>query len=171
MKKQDIRKYAFNFRKNLSKEIKKVKDEKILSALMQHKAYINAKIIGVFYPFNAEIDIKALKHEHAEFAYPKMVNNNIVFITVNNLTKWEINSFGINEPVSGKIVSDEIDLLIVPALAINESNFRVGYGKGYYDKFILKHQPKYTIGIIYDELKLPFNEDKWDIPLDEVISY
>lgn len=171
MKKQDIRKYAINFRNNLDLSIKAKKDMSINKALIAHPCYINAKIIGVFYPFGSEIDIKSLKHNNAKFAYPKVVKDKLVFIEVNDNTIWITSIFGVKEPKTGNVVSDDIDLLIVPALAINDRSYRTGYGKAYYDRFILNHKPKYTIGIIYNELKIDFTEDKWDMPLDEVISY
>ena len=99
-----------------------------------------------------------------------MIDGKIAFILTDLNTKWEINKFGINEPIEGKIVSEAIDLLIVPALAINQNKYRIGYGKGYYDEFIKTFNPKYTIGIIYNELRFTFKEDPWDQQLNEIVS-
>lgn len=170
MKKQDIRIIAKKIRANLDSQIKYNKDLKIIKQIKNNINYKEAKIIGIFNPFNSEINIELLKDNNKSFAYPKMVDKRIVFILTDNKTKWEINKFGINEPIKGKIVSDNIDLLIVPALAVNKNNYRIGYGMGHYDAYIAEHKPKYTIGIIYEELKIEFNEDPWDIALNEIIS-
>lgn len=171
MKKQDIRKHAKSIRDKIDLNLKLNKDQKIVDKISKHEKYLSAKIIGIYYPFNSEINIRLLnKPKTAYFAYPKMIDGKIAFILTDLNTKWEINKFGINEPIEGKIVSEAIDLLIVPALAINQNKYRIGYGKGYYDEFIKTFNPKYTIGIIYNELRFTFKEDPWDQQLNEIVS-
>lgn len=170
MKKQDIRILAKQLRSNIEKNEKAIKDQKIVKKIINNPKYIEAKLIGVFYPINSEINVRLIQDNNKRFAYPKIVNDKIIFIEIDQYTKWEMSKFGINEPKNGKIVSDNIDLLIVPALAINKKKHRIGYGKGYYDKFIINHKPKYTIGIIYEELIREFKEEPNDVALDEVIS-
>jgi 5-formyltetrahydrofolate cyclo-ligase len=65
--------------------------------------------------------------------------NNINCVIVNDDTLFELNSFGIPEPVNAvPMVPEEIDLVIVPLLAYDVKGHRVGYGKGYYDRFLKK---------------------------------
>ena len=64
-------------------------------------------------------------------------------------------------------------VIFLPALAIDKSGYRLGYGKGYYDRYLEKYSyiKPYTVGVIYDELvfdELP--HDKYDIPCDTVIK-
>lgn len=79
------------------------------------------------------------------------------------------NNFGIDEPVSGvQIEPDEIDLVIVPLLIFDRQGFRVGFGKGYYDRFLREcREDVLKVGISFFE---PVNKisdtDKFDISLD-----
>jgi 5-formyltetrahydrofolate cyclo-ligase len=70
---------------------------------------------------------------------PRVSGNELINYFYDQNTPIEINAWGIPEPVSGRIASaDEIDAVLVPLLAYDEEGHRVGYGKGYYDRF-LKH--------------------------------
>jgi 5-formyltetrahydrofolate cyclo-ligase len=73
------------------------------------------------------------------------------------------------EPKDGKILND-IDLIIVPLLAYNQNKHRIGYGKGYYDRFINKYNPKHKIGVSFDFQYIDFIEDINDEPLDDIIT-
>lgn len=156
-------------RDNLDKTNKIIKDKIIVKKIEQNNTYKISKLIGVYSPFGSEVNISDLKHKYAKFAYPKINNGKMNFILVNNKTRWEVSNYGILEPVNGKIVNDEIDLLLVSSLSKNKNNYRLGYGKGYYDKFIKEYKPR-TIGILYDNYTLEFIEDLWDIALDDYIS-
>lgn len=60
----------------------------------------------------------------------------------NDDTEMAANSFGIIEPIKGeKVNTDEIDVVLTPLLAFDNKGFRVGYGKGFYDKFFLQCKP------------------------------
>lgn len=170
MNKEQARKLAKNKRDNLDKGLRVIKDNIIIQKVEKDIRFKTAKIIGTYYPINSEVDISKLTHLYASFAYPVIDKDEMNFVLINNKTKWKKNKFGIMEPIKGKIVNDEIDLLLVPTLAKNKENYRIGYGKGYYDRFIKKHSPKITIGIIYDRIELNFINDIWDIPLDDYIS-
>lgn len=170
MKKLAARKLAKNIRNNISKKDLTFKTNIIINKIINDKRYKEAKIIGLYYPINNEIDISNLPHPTASFAFPVIRKDTIEFFLVNEFTKWKENIYGIKEPVEGKIVNNDLDILFVPALAKNNSNYRIGYGKGYYDKFLSIYTPKLTIGLIYDNIELDFPNDKWDIAMDEFIS-
>lgn len=169
MTKKEARTLALNNRNNIDEQMRAIKSRIIVQKIEENSDFKNAKLIGVYYPFGSEVDISNLDHSNAKFAYPKIINGKMEFILVNKKTKWEKSSFGVLEPVKGKIVNEKIDLLIVSSLAKNDNKYRLGYGKGYYDNF-LRLYPKKTIGILFDNNKIDFNEDLWDIPLDYYIS-
>ncbi len=170
MKKQEIRIIAKAIRNDIDKDKKDIKDKDIVFQIKNNINYLEANLVGIYYPFNSEINIRLLVTDNKRFAYPKMINNEIVYLEVSEDTKWDTNQFGLTEPAHGEVVSDKLELLIVPALAVNKNNYRIGYGRGYYDKFIAKHKPKYTIGVIYEELKIEFTEEPHDVRLNEFIS-
>lgn len=93
------------------------------------------------------------------------------FIYDNN-TQIALNAYGIPEPVTGTpIAVNKIDVVLVPLLISDRENYRVGYGKGFYDRFLTDcRQDIQTIGINYfapiDKIT---DRDAYDIALDRVI--
>jgi 5-formyltetrahydrofolate cyclo-ligase len=89
-------------------------------------------------------------------------------IGIDEETVYLTNKYGLTEPKNGEIINPkEIDLVIVPMLICDKEGFRVGYGKGFYDKFLSQCSDKVvTIGFNYfepiDEIE---NTDEYDIPL------
>ncbi|MCP9752054.1 5-formyltetrahydrofolate cyclo-ligase [Ferruginibacter sp. HRS2-29] len=83
------------------------------------------------------------------------------------------NRYGIGEPESGEEMPvGEIDLVIVPMLAFDVNGHRVGYGKGYYDRFLKRcREDVIRIGFSFFEAEQPIDDtDEWDVPLDFCIT-
>jgi 5-formyltetrahydrofolate cyclo-ligase len=71
------------------------------------------------------------------------------------------------EPVEGKNISDHLDVLFVPALAIDKYRNRVGFGKGYFDRFFKRFRPRFIVGVIYDFQEYNrIKAEKDDMPVD-----
>ncbi len=81
--------------------------------------------------------------------------------------KTQIGAYGIEEP-SGQAFEGEIQVTLVPLLAVNKKLYRVGYGKGYYDRY-LKNRRTLKIGLGYSFQIEEFKEDEWDEPLDAFV--
>jgi len=157
-----IKKFVFNF-------------DLILSFLKKKK--FMGKIIGGYYPYNYEIDILPIlkKFEKKKFVItlPKIKKNSQM-----NFFEWSINDplainkFGIPEPIS-KIVRYP-DVLLVPLVAFDKNFNRIGYGGGFYDRYIKKIRKRkkvLTIGFAYSfqkVKKIPTNN--YDIKLDFIIT-
>ncbi|MDC2997197.1 5-formyltetrahydrofolate cyclo-ligase [Candidatus Pelagibacter sp.] len=175
MNKSQIRKKILRIRKQ--KKIKKFifNFDLILSILKRKK--ISGKIIGGYYPYNYEVDILQIleKFEKKKFiiTLPKIKKNSQM-----NFYQWSINDplainkFGIPEPIS-KMVKHP-DVLLVPLVAFDKNFNRIGYGGGFYDRYINKVKKKkkvVTIGFAYSfqkVKKIPTN--KYDISLDFIIT-
>ena len=175
MNKSQIRKKILKIRKQ--KKIKKFifNFDLILNILKRKK--ISGKIIGGYYPYNYEIDILQIleKFEKKKFiiTLPKIRKNSQM-----NFYQWSINDplaineFGIPEPIS-KMVKHP-DVLLVPLVAFDKNFNRIGYGGGFYDRYIKKIKKKkkvLTIGFAYSfqkVKKIPTN--KYDIRLDFIIT-
>ena len=85
------------------------------------------------------------KNPNAILIYPvtNFKNNTITPVTTKEDTIFEINEHQINEPINGTPVSPaDINLMLLPLLGFNDSGYRVGYGKGFYDKLISDCNPK-----------------------------
>ncbi len=113
------------------------------------------------------------RNPELKLVIPKMENDSLVHIEYNEQTETTVNKWGIIEPINGDPVSEEqLDLILVPLLAFDERGHRVGYGKGYYDKFLCKCRPDaIKVGLSYfDAVPLLDDTDDFDIPLNYCIT-
>ena len=161
-KQRKIKKFTFNF--NL-----------ILNILKKKRIY--GKIIGGYYPYNYEIDILQIlkKFEQKKFiiTLPKIKKNSQM-----NFFQWStndplaINKFGIPEPISG--MAKYPDVLLVPLVAFDKNFNRIGYGGGFYDRYIKKIRKRknvLTIGFAYSFQKIKkIPTNNYDISLDFIIT-
>ena len=175
MNKFQIRKKILRIRQQ--KKIKKFIFNFDLVFNILKKKRVLGKIIGGYYPYNYEIDILQIleKFEQKKFiiTLPKIKRNSRM-----NFYQWStndpltINKFGIPEPIS-KIVKYP-DVLLVPLVAFDKNFNRIGYGGGFYDRYInkIRKQKKVlTIGFAYSFQKvknIPTNN--YDIKLDFIIT-
>ncbi len=158
MTKDELRKYALNKRKGLTIN-KEYLEKQVLKKIGK------LKNVAIYYPLKYEIDLTFLNNYDVNLYYPKVNDKDMIFFK--NPTRFEKGLFNVYEPVDGKIDLN-IDIMFVPSLVINNDNYRIGYGKGYYDRY-LKNKNIRTIGICYEELFVNFKEDVFDQRLDEVI--
>ena len=175
MKKSEIRKQILKIRKSKTRNNFKINFNNIINLLKKEK--ITGKTVGGYYPYNYEVDaIKILEDfEKKDFSIslPKIKKKFQM-----NFFKWStrdplvINKFGIPEPISDKILYPSI--LIVPLVAFDKNLNRIGYGGGFYDRYIKKQKKSkkiLTIGLAYPfqrVKKIPI--DKYDIRLDFILT-
>ena len=175
MNKSQIRKKILKIRKQ--KKIKKFALNFDLILDILKKKNVSGKIIGGYYPYNYEIDILKIleKFEKKKFfiTLPKIMKNSQM-----NFFQWStndplaINKFGIPEPISKNVKFP--DILLVPLVAFDKNFNRVGYGGGFYDRYIEKIRKRkkvVTIGFAYSfqkVKKIPTNN--YDIKLDFIIT-
>ena len=175
MNKSIIRKTILKKRKQNSYKKLKITFNQVIKLLKKKK--IIPKLIGGYYPHNYEIDsikiLKKFEEENCVLSLPKIKKNFQM-----NFYQWSlkdpltINKFGIPEPITNKIVYPNI--LLVPMVAFDKNFNRIGYGGGFYDRYIKrisKIKKIYTIGLAYNfqkVKKIPTN--KYDIKLDFIIT-
>lgn len=166
--KSDLRKIIINKRKSNLDEQNNAAKLHILAELSKNSTFLDARLIGIYFPLSVEIDLRDLieMYPNKTFAFPKIVDDKMIFIAYNKNTEFKLSAFNVYEPVGLDDVSDKLDLVIVPALAMNKRNYRLGFGKGYFDKFFNKHPKPYKIGIIYKDEEIDFKEEDHDIALD-----
>ena len=152
------------------------KSRKIEDCLFSLQQYKNAKTIMFFVSFNSEVNThnmikNSLKNKTV--IVPKVVNNEIepsIIIDFDNLISS--GKFGILEPIEAmKIAYKNIDLVLVPGIAFDIEGHRIGYGFGYYDKFLKKVPKAVKIGLCFDFQvvdKVPREEH--DVPVDLIVT-
>ena len=104
-------------------------------------------------------------------AVPKCYGDEMRFIWMEDLSKVEKGYAGIPEPVAdGPVADDPTALVLMPGLAFDKSGRRIGYGGGFYDRFLAAEPGHPTLALCYDFQMLPELEtEEFDIPVDTVI--
>ena len=175
MNKSEIRKKIFKIRKQNSSKNFKIDFKDILNFLKKNK--ITGKIVGGYYPFNYEINtidiLKKFEKFNFKISLPKIKKNSQMdFFLWTTKSPLSINKYGIPEPISNKVVYPSI--LLVPLVAFDRHLNRVGYGGGFYDRYIkkLKKNKKIiTIGLAFSFQKVKLvPTNKYDIKLDFIIT-
>ena len=175
MNKSDIRKKILSIRKKNNFKNFRVNSKAILKVIKKNS--IKGKIFGGYYPFNHEIDAIQILKKFEKLDYiislPKIKKDfQMDFYYWSSKTPLIINKYGIPEPISKKIKYP--DILLVPLVAYDNNLNRIGYGGGFYDRYIKKIKKLkkvITIGLAYSfqkVKKIPIN--KYDIKLDFVIT-
>lgn len=112
--------------------------------------------IMLYYPIKNEINLLGiLKNENKNFFFPKITQNDeICIVKYTNLSSFEEGKYNIKEPCCDiEAECRDIDLIFIPALMADSWGYRLGYGKGYYDKFLPKLPARTLKAIpVYEEL-------------------
>lgn len=170
MNKSELRNNIINIRKSIinKEELSTI----IVNKIINLDIYQKSKVIALYKSMKDEVNTNLLINESLKdkiVLLPKVIDNKMVFINVNKSTFYDKSSFGVLEPV-GNVFVGNIDLIIVPGIAFDNKLNRLGFGKGYYDKY-LSNKDIYKIGICFDEQivdLVPTNE--LDIKMDMVIT-
>ena len=175
--KSELRKQAKQLRKSL--ENKCEKDLKIESALLKTDEYKNAQTLLIYASLEDEIKTdgiieNALKNNKTVAAARCLDSKGKMdFYVINSLSDLTSGSFGIREPdinLCKRLETYNKSVIIVPGLIFDEKGFRIGFGGGYYDRFLAENK-LFSIGLCYDELlysSVPSEEN--DIPVNVVIT-
>lgn len=175
--KHELRKKAKNFRQELTPEKKRELDKAIVERLLTWLPWKEAKHVLLYYPLEFEIDIcpviaKAFEQKK-QVALPRCEKETgqMEFYEIGHLSDLEKGPFDLWEPRKTKeIQKKQYDVCLLPGLAFDKKGVRLGYGKGYYDRFLADYKG-IKVGAVYDELlidSLPANPS--DIGVDYVIT-
>lgn len=151
-----LRAYYKALRQNLSD--KPIKDKLIYNRFVNSNIYKNTKCIFFYASLSDEVDTYSLIEkallDKKTVALPKCNKEKLImtFYEIESLKDLEKGSYGILEPVTclKKASFDENTLCVVPGLAFDKEGYRLGYGKGYYDRFLTSFVGK-SVGLCYDE--------------------
>jgi len=181
MTKDELRAYYLDKRKTLSpKKLEQISSNICHTAFS--KFQLENKKISLFLPIERKKEINTYKiwekamSLNAQVAVPKVnpKSGELKHIVFESVDQLEISSYDIPEPKKGRIIAAEhFDFVFVPLLAIDKKGNRVGYGKGYYDRFLKKCSPRCKfIGLShFDDLEeLIPDLNHFDIPLDFCIT-
>ena len=174
--KAELRKKILQEMKALSQEQKRAMDRALTERFLHHPFYQEAKNIATYLSFPHEFQTQELIEQALKdgkkVLIPKTYPKGRMEFVVYNPQQLAKTSFGLLEPQGDLEVVEpsQIDLIHVPGLAFTTEGYRIGYGGGYYDRY-LEHFAGHTMSTIYPCQVQEFNFENHDIPVQEVLIY
>ena len=173
--KESLRGLLLEKRDNTSFDLMKIASEKIQKRLKKIFAFKDAQKVGAYYPMGSEIFtqdiIQELLSQGKEVFLPKVKGDTMEFRKITNFSSLQHGSFDIMEPKDDCPVHDDLDVILVPSVGIDPSGMRLGYGRGFYDRFLSEHKTATTISPVLEKQiikKIP--RSKHDILIDWIAT-
>ena len=172
--KSELRKQVLQEMKAIPRQQKQDIDQALTERILQHPFYQEAKIIATYLSFPHEFQTQGLIEQALKdgkkVLIPKTYPKGRMDFVVYNPQQLVKTSFGLLEPQGDLEVVDvsQIDLIHVPGLAFTREGYRIGYGGGYYDRY-LEHFSGHTLSTVYPCQIRDFIPEDHDIPVQEVL--
>lgn len=179
MNKGEQRIYLKNTRKAIPKAERAAKSRLMADRLFEAEEYRVAKTLLIYISVGSEVETEAIMH-HATAAGKRVAvplcrtdTCTMEAYAIDSFDELEPGSYGIPEPKSyGRqpLSKEEIDLIIVPGLGFDKRGFRMGYGKGYYDRYLRDFKGR-SIGLCFEECLMDeIVHDEYDVSVHKVIT-
>lgn len=175
MDKAELRRMIREKKRSMPAEEIESRSQLLGEKFLASEHYRNAKTIYGYLPYNQEVrTIPMLERALADgkrVAVPKVYGDEMKFIYMDDLSKIEKGYAGIPEPIADEPVADDpTALVLMPGLAFDPMGHRIGYGGGFYDKFLAAEPEHPTVALCYEFQMLPQLEtEEFDIPVDCVL--
>ena len=172
--KSQLRKQIIKQRQELSITQWKLKNEQICQQIENHDLFTRAKAILTYFSFRKEPDLSSLLTKK-KAGFPRCVNNSLTWYFWQPPQRLIVNKYKILEPLatSNSVKPSQVNLILVPTVACDSFGYRLGYGGGYYDRFLSSFQWQNipTMGIVFDFAYMPkLPTEPWDIKLDYICT-
>ena len=168
--KSQLRKLALQKRKELDVD---TLSKKIMNNLFSLEEYIKAQNVLTYFPLKYEVQTQSCFSDNSKTWYLPRVNGSDLEICKYDSTKLLKGNFNIQEPTNQQILNfDFLDMVIIPCVAADKNGYRIGYGKGYYDRFLpnLSSDCKKVV-LVYSELLFDnVFPDVFDVSVDVLIT-
>ena len=172
--KKSLRNLLLERRDNTSFDLMKIASEKIQKKIKKINGFRNAQKIGAYFPIGSEIltqdIIQELLSDGKEVFLPKVIGEKMEFRKITNFSSLEKGSFDIMEPKEDCPADNNLDVILVPTVGISPAGVRIGYGHGFYDKFLAEHNTT-TISLTMEKQiikNIPKSEH--DIAIDWIVT-
>lgn len=148
--------------------------QKMVESVRSTEVYHVAMHVMIFYPLEDEINLLELLKDNKKFYLPKVQGDELVVCPYKAGDELVVSKFNTKEPTSEPVSPDVLDMIFLPALMVDKAFHRLGYGLGFYDRFLTKNAPR-AIKIvpvpsllIREEIPFDENDAQFDIILDEL---
>lgn len=174
MNKAKARKHLAKVRAQIPAQTKHEASEAACDALLS-SAIWPASSVGLFAPLPDEADPSRLAADAPLVGYPQVVGDDLIFRVAQLANLSAVPPYGVREPSAEFTVIDHFQLIIVPGLGFTKAGHRIGYGKGYYDRY-LSHARRVspdliTVGFCFDVQVIgALPVEAHDVPLDALVT-
>jgi 5-formyltetrahydrofolate cyclo-ligase len=175
-----LRKRARAVRKSIPEAARAARSERIVESLVASEPFARASAVASFWPMleRGEVDVRgvdaAARRLGKIVGYPFLKSDEDMVLLAAEASSLEERGHGFAEPPEGapEIAVSEGVVVIVPALAVDLSGQRIGYGKGFYDRLLAKIQPPaFAVAVVYDFEVIPeVPATEYDRPVDMVVT-
>lgn len=175
MDKTALRRYIREKKRAMTQEEINSRSELLTRMLVKTELYRRANTVYGYLSYNQEVRtlpfLNRCLRDGKQVAVPKVFGNKMEFIRMEDLSKVSKGYAGIPEPTAdGPFLSDPTALVLMPGLAFDPMGHRIGYGGGFYDRFLSLAPDHPTAALCYDFQLLPYlSTEVFDIPVDLVL--
>ena len=172
--KTSLRRLLLEKRDRTSFDLMKIASKSILKKIKKIESFRDAQKIGAYYPIGSEVLTQDIMQEALsegkEIFLPKVVGKNIEFRKIMNLSNLENGSFDIMEPRNECPVDNNLDVILVPTVGISPKGVRLGYGHGFYDRFLAENKIK-TISLTFEkQIVKNIPQSEHDVIIDWIVT-
>jgi len=174
LEKKSLRNLLLEKRDRTSFDLMKIASEKMQKKLKKINAFRNAQKIGVYYPIGSEIltqdIIQELLSNGKEVFLPKVIGDNIEFRKILDFSSLEKDSFDIMEPKDDCKTDNNLEVILVPTVGISPDGVRLGYGHGFYDRFLAKNKTTTISLTLEKQIVKNIPRSEHDIIIDWIVT-
>jgi 5-formyltetrahydrofolate cyclo-ligase len=175
MQKAQLRRHLLKTRKSIPAPEWKEKSAQLCYHLQSSPLFTRAQTILAYFSFRQEPDLSPLFAGNRKWGFPRCVEKSLFWHGWQPGEPLQTGPYGIFEPHpdSPALQPNEVDLILVPAVACDFRGYRLGYGGGFYDRLLSSPEwaSKPSIGIVFEFAYLPeLPVDSWDKPLRGVCT-
>lgn len=174
--KEQIRRDFKTRRRSLSCELVRINSDKICENFLDSDIYKNCQNILAYSTIQNEVDLSQIINQalldNKNLFLPRVEGDSMNFFRINNTDKLQIGSYNILEPQNGTVYQDSTNsIMLVPGIAFSTQGARIGFGKGFYDKYLSQHNSIFKIGIAYDwQITKSWVTNEFDINMNMIIT-
>lgn len=175
MDKATLRREMTEKKRALTAEEIETASRELARRLFAHPLYRAAKTLYVYLSANQEVRtdgiVRQAKQDGKRVCAPKVEGKELQFYYLEEDTKLQTGAFGILEPVNGQESDDPAALVLLPGLVFDRAGHRLGYGGGYYDRFLAREPQHPTVALCFGfQLVDELPAEPHDVPADAVIA-
>lgn len=175
MNKQELRRAIRERKRAMTEEEIVERSNALAEKFYNSPAYQAASTIYGYLPYNQEVRtvpmLQRALDEGKRVAVPKVYGEEMRFIYLEDLTQVSRGYAGIPEPIAdAPVAEDPRALVLMPGLAFDPQGHRIGYGGGFYDRFLAQEPHHPTLALCYEfQMQAHLDTEEFDIPVDTVL--